>query len=97
MSQSIDTTVAFAASHKDTYAQPYDGSVTVETVLAAAVSYYEVASDGTTRYYLFYEGRELAASATLGELVSDPGNSQGHGQGTKTKLKLKLRTETISG
>ncbi|BBC30572.1 uncharacterized protein SGFS_018660 [Streptomyces graminofaciens] len=68
------------------YQRDYAPQVTAMSVLSDALTAFGFASDGTTRYYLFFDGHEVPPEATVGELA-------GHAKA----LHLKLRTETTNG
>lgn len=92
MPEQIETHIPFAASDKVPFDRSYAEETAASTVLADAEKYFGVTTDGTTRYYLFAAGQEIAPATTLRELV------HGNGQDKhEHKLTLKLRTETISG
>ncbi|MGW4905662.1 hypothetical protein [Streptomyces sp. NPDC004270] len=83
--QEIKTTVTSAlAGHP--YQHAYAPQVTAASVLSDTLTAFGFASDGTTRYYLFFDGHEVPPEATVGELA-------GHARA----LHLKLRTETTNG
>ena len=83
--RTIKVIITFAAADKP-YREDYAPQTLVEKVLSDALAAFEIASDGTTRYYLLHEGAELALTSTLAEAVGRAG-----------ALPLKLRTETIQG
>jgi hypothetical protein len=92
MAELIEAHVPFAASTKPPFDQSYPEETVAETVLGDAERYFQVTTDGTTRYYLFAAGQEVSPSTTLRDLL------HAGGQGShEHKLTLKLRTETISG
>lgn len=84
-SDAIKVTVTFAAANEP-YRHEYTDDATIGTVLADALVAFQIASDGTTRYYLKHDGDELPVEKTVGETA-------GHAKA----LHLKLRTETIQG
>lgn len=82
----IKTVVPFAASNKPTYEHDYPPDSTAQTIVTDALAYYEVHPDGTSRYYLVFDGAEVSPTTTVGSLAEE-----------KHEIKLKLRTETTSG
>ncbi|WP_433358737.1 hypothetical protein [Streptosporangium sp. CA-115845] len=81
----IEVTVAFAAAERP-YRHNYAPQTSIQTVLADALTKFEITSDGTTRYYLLHHGDEPALTSTVAEVA-----------GRADSLRLKLRTETIQG
>jgi len=88
-SDTIQVHVTFAAAPKPFHDQ-YEPSVTLEQVLRDVLTTFEIDTDGTTRYYLFASGAEVAGAQTVGQLATNPG-------GHERALHLSLRTETVSG
>jgi hypothetical protein len=78
-------TVAFAAANGP-YRHPYAPHVTMATVQEDALKDFGITIDGSTRYYLLYNGAEVAPASTIGQVA-------GHAH----DLRLRLRTETIQG
>jgi hypothetical protein len=85
----INTHVTFAAASHP-YVHVYAAGTTAAQVLSDALTAFDITTDGTTRYYLLFNGAEVAGSATLESLVTE---EQGH----EHQITLALRTETISG
>lgn len=79
----------FAAASKQ-FNEKYSSTTTIATVLAAVLTFFEIESDGTTRYFVVANGDEQDPSTTVGDIVGD-------GPGHSRSIKLSLRTETISG
>jgi hypothetical protein len=94
----IACTITFPASAKDKFKHKYDPETAAHTAVTDAVAHFELPNDGTTRYYLYYNGAEVAASATLASLLpTEDGHGPGHDDEGRPKLELGLRTETVSG
>ncbi len=85
----INTHVTFAAATHP-YVHAYPPDTTAAQVLTDALAAFGITTDGTTRYYLLFNGTEVAGTATLGSLVT---GEKGHAH----QITLALRTETISG
>jgi hypothetical protein len=84
-SSEVAVKVTFAAADHP-YDHEYAEQALIGTVLSDAMSAFEIATDGTTRYYLKHDGDEVPADKTVGEIA-----------GHAPDLHLKLRTETIQG
>lgn len=69
---------------------PIPPDTTTGQVLNDALASFEITSDGTTRYYLLYDGTEIATTTTIGSLVD---GEHGH----QHQITFALRTETVSG
>jgi hypothetical protein len=100
----IACTITFPASVKDTFKHKYPEETTAQTVVTDSLAHFELPNDGTTRYYLYFDGAEVPGAATLGSLLTtDSGHGNGNGQGSgsgnqgEQKLALGLRCETVSG
>jgi hypothetical protein len=94
----ISCTITFPASAKDKFKHKYAPETPAQTAVTDAVAHFELPNDGTTRYYLYYDGAEVPATSTLGSLLSaEVGHGAGHGDEGEPKLELGLRTETVSG
>lgn len=65
----IETHVSFPLSPKPAYKEKWPPETVVGQVLAAAMSYFEVADSPTTTYKLAYKGTPVDPNATLGEFV----------------------------
>jgi hypothetical protein len=79
----------FAAATKQ-FNERYSSTTTIATVLTAVLAFFNIQSDGTTRYFFVANGDDLDPNTTVGQIAADgPGNSR--------SIKLSLRTETISG
>lgn len=85
----IQALVTFAAAARPFHLK-YDPEATVGRVLGDALAFFEIAADGTTRYYLLFDGREAATTLTLSQVAA---GEHGHSH----QVSLALRTETISG
>ena len=79
----------FAAATKQ-FNEKYSSTTTIATVLAAVQTFFEIVTDGTTRYFFVYEGVEQDPSTTVGAIAKE-------GPGHSPSIKLSLRTETVSG
>lgn len=79
----------FAAATKR-FNEKFNSTATIATVLAAVLAFFDIASDGTTRYFFVCNGDEQDPIATVGQIADD-------GPGHSRSIKLALRTETISG
>lgn len=79
----------FAAASKQ-FNEKYDSTTTVATVLDAALAFFTVQTDGSSRYFFVAHGDELDPTTTVGEIAQE-------GPGHSRSIKLSLRTETISG
>jgi hypothetical protein len=79
----------FAAATKP-FNEKYSSTTTIATVLAAVLAFFNIESDGTTRYFFVGNGDELDPDITVGQIADD-------GPGHSRSVKLSLRTETISG
>lgn len=69
--QEIETQVSFPLSPKPAYKKKWAPETVVRQVLAAAMTYFEVADSPTTTYKLAYKGTPVDPSATLGEFAKD--------------------------
>lgn len=79
--------VTFAAA-AEPYNSKYPSTTTLGTVLKDALAAFKIVAEGTTRYYLVFNGIEQPDTQTLAALAATShGNS----------LKLSLLTETVSG
>lgn len=85
----INTHVTFAAASHP-YVHKYAADATAAQVLTDALASFGITTDGTTRYYLLFNGAEIPGTATLNSLVT---GERGH----EHQITLALRTETISG
>lgn len=79
----------FAAATKQ-FNQKFASTTTIATVLGAVLGFFNIQSDGSTRYFFVAYGDELDPTSTVGDIVDD-------GPGHSASVKLSLRTETISG
>ncbi|WP_392544211.1 hypothetical protein [Oryzobacter telluris] len=79
----------FAAAPKP-YNEKYSEATTISKVMEDALAFFEIQTDGTTRYYFVANGDEQDPGTTVGEIAED-------GPGQSRSIKLSLRTETISG
>lgn len=79
----------FAAATKQ-FNEKFSAATTIATVLMSVLAFFNIESDGTTRYYLVANGDEQEPGATVGDIAED-------GPGHSRSIKLSLRTETISG
>lgn len=79
----------FAAATKQ-FNEKYSSTTTIATVLAAVLAFFNIQSDGTTRYFFLANGDELDPNTTVGQIAED-------GPDHSRSIKLSLRTETISG
>lgn len=91
----IQTLVTFAAA-PGPYHHQYRAEVAAEKVLTDALAFFEISTDGTTRYYLLFKGQEVPGTETLGELIHEEHHND-HEHGHQHEIKFALRTETISG
>lgn len=89
MTHTINTHVTFAAADHP-YVHNYAPDAVAAQVLTDSLASFDVTTDGTTRYYLLYNGAEVPGTATLGGLIT---GEHGH----EHQITLALRTETISG
>ncbi|RJS45265.1 hypothetical protein [Nocardioides cavernaquae] len=80
---------SFAAATKQ-FNEKFSSVSSIATVLAAALTFFDIRSDGATRYFFVADGDELNPNVTVGEIAQD-------GSGHARSIKLSLRTETISG
>lgn len=85
----VQVHVTFAAANQP-YNSRYDATATVAEVLEAAMSFFDIQTDGTSRYFLMAGGNEQAPTVMLGALAEE-------GPGHSRSLKFSLRTETTSG
>jgi len=85
----INTHVTFAAAAHP-YVHVYAPDATAAQVLTEALASFGITTDGTTRYYVLFNGTEVPGTATLDSLVT---GDKGH----EHQITLALRTETISG
>jgi hypothetical protein len=72
VTETIEVTVAFPLSGRDTFHGRYARNDTVGTVRAAAMSHFGVAEEPGTRYYLTddrNDDRELSDSETIGTVA----------------------------
>ena len=81
----VHVQVTFAVA-SGPYNHRYPANATIATVLQDALAFFDLSSDGTTRYYVVFNGTEQNGSETIGSLI-----------GQVQSLKLSMRTETISG
>lgn len=79
----------FAAATKQ-FNEKYSSTTTIATVLTAVLAFFNIQSDGTTRYFFVANGDEQDPATTVGDIAED-------GPGHSRSIKLSLRTETISG
>ncbi|PWN02571.1 hypothetical protein DJ010_12715 [Nocardioides silvaticus] len=79
----------FAAATKQ-FNEKFTSATPLATVLAAVLAFFNIESDGTTRYFFVANGDEQDPSTTVGAIAED-------GPGHSHSVKLSLRTETISG
>lgn len=86
----IQIHVKFASSDKKPYHEAHEPDMTVEQLLAAVMTYFEAATDGTTRYFLKFDGREVSGTETIGALATNP-------DGQTRALQMSIITETVSG
>lgn len=85
----VQVHVTFAAAGKP-YNHNYDADTTIVTLLQDALAFFEIGTDGTSRFFLLAGGNEQDPNTTVGSLAEG-------GHGHSRSLKLSLRTETTSG
>lgn len=85
----INTHVTFAVAARP-YVHVYAADATAAQVLTDTLTAFGITTDGTTRYYLLFNGTEVPGTATLDSLVT---GETAH----EHQITLALRTETISG
>jgi hypothetical protein len=72
LTETIEVTVAFPLSGRDTFHHRYVRSDTIGTVRAAAMSHFGVVEEPGTRYYLTddrHDDRELSDGDTIGTVA----------------------------
>src|SRR4051812_44025702 len=79
----------FAAATKQ-FNERFTSDTSIATVLVAVLAFFNIESDGTTRYFFVANGDEQDPGTTIGAIAED-------GPGHSRSVKLSLRTETISG
>lgn len=87
--EDVEVHVTFAAANKP-YNHKYEAIATISAVLQGAMTFFEIQTDGTSRYFLLAGGNEQDPNTTIGALAEG-------GPGHSHSLKLSLRTETTSG